>query len=61
MQLTVKYPLMLIYSHEVKHMGETAGDSVQECMADVEVGAVTYACRTVADRDGDSASSILCC
>jgi|GEM_PF-6042783 hypothetical protein len=42
---------MLIYSHKAESMGKAAGDIVQERVADVEAGAVAYACGATADRD----------
>jgi len=41
-------------------MGKAAGDIVQERAADVEAGAVAYACGATADRDRDSASLLFC-
>jgi hypothetical protein len=41
-------------------MGKAAGDIVQERVADVEAGAVAYACGATADRDRDSASLLFC-
>ena len=51
---------MLIYSHDRERMGKAAGDIVQERVADVEAGAVAYACGATADRDRDSASLCFC-
>jgi hypothetical protein len=49
-----------IYSREIERMGKAAGDIVQECVADVEAGAVAYTCGATADRDRDSASLLFC-
>lgn len=58
--MTISYPNMILYTHEVKCMGKAAGGIIQNSMADVEVRAATSSSGAVADRNSNSASAYKC-